>query len=544
MAGLSKKPMLTVMCEICRRGHCNMEDIVVISDKQVMSRSKKVMYKWDEIDWRKLVRSVFKLQKRIYQASKSGDWKRMKRLQKLLLNSESAKLLAVRRVTQINKGKKTAGVDGVKSLTPAQRLKLANELKLNEKSKPVRRIWIPKPGRTEKRPLGIPTMADRAKQALVKLVLEPEWEAKFAPNTYGFRPARSCHDAIQAIFLATCQKNAYVLDADIKGCFDNIDHIALLKKINTFPRLRRVIKEWLKNGAMEGNVFQKTNAGTPQGGVISPLLANIALHGLEHELKENLLNDLLQYAKQKRKYQVGRKNAKDSISIVFYADDFVVLHESKEIILKAKEYIERWLGKIGLKLNPAKTRVVHTLLSTDGNEPGFNFLGFSIRQYPTKTREKGYKTHIKPDQESQEKHKQIIDEKLGQMTARTQDEVIKTLNPVIRGWSNYFHIGVSSRIFSNMDCYMFHKLWKWARWRHPNKGLKWIKQKYFRRYKGNNWRFATSDTNRLALHRETHIKRHVKVQGTRTPYDGDLQYWGRRSNKKNFTTNDLAERCI
>ena len=205
-----------------------------------MSQPEKVVYKWDEIDWRKLERSVFKLQKR--QASKSGDWKRMKRLQKLLLKSKSAKLLAVRRVTQVNKGKKTAGVDGVKSLSPTQRLKLVNELNLNEKSKPVRRIWIPKPGKSEKRPLGIPTMADRAKQALVKLVLEPEWEAKFAPNTYGFRPARSCHDAIQAIFLATYQKNAYVLDADIKGCFDNIDHIALLKKINTFPRLRRVIK--------------------------------------------------------------------------------------------------------------------------------------------------------------------------------------------------------------------------------------------------------------------------------------------------------------
>lgn len=264
----------------------------MISDKQVMSRPKRVVYKWDEIDWRKLKRSVFKLQKRIYQASKSDDWKRTKRLQKLLLKSKSAKLLAVRRVTQINKGKKTAGIDGVKSLSPIQRLRLANELNLSEKSKPVRRIWIPKPGKSEKRPLGIPTMADRAKQALVKLALEPEWEAKFAPNTHGFRPARSCHDAIEAIYLAIRKKNAYVLDADIKGCFDNIDHIALLNKINTFPRLRKVIKGWLKNGVMEDNVFHKMSAGTPQGGVISPLLANIALHGLEYELKDALLGDL------------------------------------------------------------------------------------------------------------------------------------------------------------------------------------------------------------------------------------------------------------
>ena len=293
------------------------------SDKEVMGRPEKVVYKWDEIDWRKLERSVFKLQKRIYQASKSGNWKRMKHLQKLLLKSKSAKLLAVRRVTQINKGKKTAGIDGVKSLSSTQRLKLAEGLNLNEKSKPVRRIWIPKPGKSEKRPLGIPTMTDRARQALVKLVLEPEWEAKFAPNVYGFRPARSCHDAIDAIFKAIRFKNAYVLDADIKGCFDNIDHVALLQKINTFSKLRRVIKGWLKNGVMEGEVFHKMKAGTPQGGVISPLLANIALHGLEYELKEALLDDLRQYAKQKKMHSIRNKNAKQNISIVFYPDDFL-----------------------------------------------------------------------------------------------------------------------------------------------------------------------------------------------------------------------------
>lgn len=509
-----------------------------------MSQPAKVVYKWDEIDWRKLERSVFKLQKRIYQASKSGNWKRMKRLQKLLLKSKSAKLLSVRRVTQINQGKKTAGVDGVKSLGPIQRLKLANELNLSGKSKPVRRIWIPKPGKTEKRPLGIPTMSDRAKQALVKLVLEPEWEAKFAPNSYGFRPARSCHDAVEAIHLAISKKNAYVLDADIKGCFDNIDHIALLNKLNTFPRLRRVIKGWLRNGVMEGEVFYKTKAGTPQGGVVSPLLANIALHGLEYELKEAILDDLRQYANQKRKISISHQNAKRSISIMFYADDFVVIHESKEIILKAKEYIERWLEKIGLKLSPTKTRVVHTLQSTDGNKPGFSFLGFSIRQYPDETRKQGYKTHTKPSLENKKRHRRAINEKLDQMTACTQEEVIKALNPIINGWSNYFRIGVSSKIFSSMDHYMFQKLWKWARWRHPNKGLKWIKRKYFRRYKGNNWRFATSDNFRLALHSETHIKRHVKIEGTRTPYEGDLKYWSKRSKKRNFSTHDLAERCI
>ena len=516
----------------------------MISDEQVMSRPEKVVYKWDEIDWRKLERSVFKLQKRIYQASKSGDWKRMKRLQKLLLKSKSVRLLAVRKVTQINKGKKTAGVDGVKSLSPTQRLKLANELNLSEKSKPVRRIWIPKPGKTEKCPLGIPTMADRAKQALVKLVLEPEWEAKFAPNTYGFRPARSCHDAISAIHGAIKQKNAYVLDADLKSCFDNIDHIALLNKLNTFPKLRRVIKGWLRNGVMEGEVFCKTKAGTPQGGVISPLLANIALHGLEYELKEALFEDLLQYARQKWKVSVSFEKAKQNIAIVFYADDFVIIHESKEIILKAKEYIEKWLAGIGLKLSESKTRIVHTMKAADGNAAGFNFLGFSIRQYQVTTCKKGYKTLTKPNLESQKTHRKKISEKLKKLTAATQEEVINALNPIIKGWCNYFRSGVACKTFSSMDKYVFQKLWKWARWRHPNKGLRWIKRKYFRRYKGSNWRFATSNTYRLAFHSETHIKRHVKIQGTRTPYDGDLKYWGIRFNRKAPSIHDLAMRCV
>jgi RNA-directed DNA polymerase len=514
----------------------------VNSDKEIMSRSAKTVYKWDEINWRKLERNVFKLQKRIYQASKSGDWKRVKRLQKLLLKSKSAKLLAVRRVAQINKGKKTAGVDGVKSLSPTQRLKLANGLNLNEKSKPVRRIWIPKPGKSEERPLGIPTMTDRAKQALVKLVLEPEWEAKFEPNSYGFRPARSCQDAIQAIYQAIHMKSAYVLDADIKGCFDNIDHTALLKKLNTFPKLRRIIKEWLSTGIMEGEVFQKVKSGTPQGGVISPLLANVALHGLEFETKKALSISLFQYLKGKR--GVGNNaNSQKSISIIRYCDDFVIIHESEEIVLKAKKFVEGWLEQTGLVLNQSKTRITHTLTSKDENKAGFNFLSFSIRQYPVITCARKYKTLIKPSFESQKIHRKTIDELLKRLTASTQEEVIEKLNPIIEGWSNYYKSGVSSKVFAAMDCYIFQKLWKWSRWRHPNKGLGWIKRKYFRRHMGNNWRFATSDKCRLAFHRETYIKRHVKIQDIRTLYDGNLQYWCKRFRKKP-SIHYLAERCI
>lgn len=228
------------------------------------------MMEWRQINWRRLERRVFKLQKRIFKASQRGDVKAVKRLQKTLMRSWSAKCLAVRRVTQDNQGKKTAGVDGVKSLTPEQRLELVNNLTLSQKAKPTRRVWIPKPGSKEKRPLGIPTMTDRALQALVKQALEPEWEARFEPNSFGFRPGRSAHDAIEAIFKCISKKAKYVLDADISKCFDRINHEALLAKIKTFPTIRRQIKSWLKAGVLDGKTLFQTLEGTPQGGVISP----------------------------------------------------------------------------------------------------------------------------------------------------------------------------------------------------------------------------------------------------------------------------------
>jgi len=238
----------------------------------------------------------------------------------LLISSRAARALSVRRVTQDNQGKKTAGVDGIKALTPKQRFALINKLLLSNKVKPTRRVWIPKPGTEEKRPLGIPTMHDRALQALIKLGLEPEWEARFEPNSYGFRPGRSCHDAIEAIFNAVKQKSKFVLDADISKCFDRINHDALLKKLNTYPTLRRQIRAWLKAGVMDGNKLFPTPEGTPQGGVISPLLANIALHGMEE-----LIRDLAPKFDMKRSnnVQMARRDKIKSVSLIRYADDFV-----------------------------------------------------------------------------------------------------------------------------------------------------------------------------------------------------------------------------
>jgi len=311
--------MPKVIFGICRRKHCNLEGKVVNSNEYVINQ-QSVRYKWNTIPWRKLEKFVFKLQKRIYQAAKCNDIKNVHKLQKLLLNSMSAKLLAVRKVTQDNRGKKTAGIDGEANLNQEERLQLAYSLEVRGKAKPSRRIWIPKPGKTEKRPIGIPTISDRVKETLIKMVIEPEWEAKLEPNTYGFRPGRSCHDAIAAIFIALGQKTAFILDADISGCFDNIDHNALLEKLNTTPTLRKIIKGWLKAGVMEGRKFKSTNRGTIQGGAISPLLACVALSGLEQYVREALLSELLQH--MKKKYgEAGRKKAKQSINVIFYADD-------------------------------------------------------------------------------------------------------------------------------------------------------------------------------------------------------------------------------
>lgn len=256
------------------------------SNEQVMDELTTT-YEWRTLPWRQLGKRVFKLQKRIYQASLRGDVKTVRKLQRLMMKSWSAKCLAVRRVTQENQGKKTAGIDGVASLSRKERMTLVGSLQLGDKAVPSRRVWIPKPGITEeKRPLSIPVMYDRALQALVKQALEPEWEAKFEPRSFGFRPGRSCHDAIEAIFTTIKQKPKYVLETDVAKCFDRIGHKALCEKLNTSPSLTRQIRAWLKAGVLDNDQFQATPTGAAQGSVISPLLANVALHGLEVRLQK------------------------------------------------------------------------------------------------------------------------------------------------------------------------------------------------------------------------------------------------------------------
>ena len=496
------------------------------------AKSYKSMGEWKDIRWRKLERVVFKLQKRIYKASQRGDVKAVRRLQKTLMKSWSAKCLAVRRVTQDNQGKRTAGVDGVKSLTPNQRLELLSKLRLNRKVKPTRRVWIPKPGTEELRPLGIPIMYDRALQALVKLALEPEWEARLEPNSYGFRPGRSCHDAIEAIYTIIAQKARFVLDADISKCFDKINHSALLEKLNTFPNIRRQIRAWLQAGVMDKGAFSETSEGTPQGGVISPLLANIALHGMENRISQALPKTLI---KVERKYAGMQSEAK----LIRYADDFVILHEDITVVQRCQQIITEWLKGMGLELKPSKTRLAHTLYKYESQKPGFDFLGFNIRQYPVGKYQSGknngtllgFKTLIKPSSKKIKSHLDLLRSVTKTHKAAPQEALISRLNPIIRGWSNYYSTVVSKDIFSGMDTLTYSKLRAWSIFRHPNKTKHWISHRYWLINQGEGWVFASRKRGknmRIKRHSETLIVRHIKVQSGRSPYDGDWIYWSTR----------------
>lgn len=504
------------------------KDVLPLKDKPIKEESNdKSMVEWRHVNWRKLEKRVYKLQKRIYRASARDDVKAVRRLQKTLMKSWSAKCLAVRRVTQDNQGKKTAGVDGVKSLTPKQRFALVAKLKLGSKVKPTRRVWIPKPGRDEKRPLGIPTMKDRALQALVKLALEPEWEARFEPNSYGFRPGRSCHDAIEAIYLSIHTKPKFVLDADLAKCFDKIDHSALLLKLNTFPAIRRQVRTWLKAGVMDNKQFQETSDGTPQGGVISPLLANIALHGMEERIK--------QYAETlPGRSGYGKRDKRYSLSLIRYADDFVILHEDLTVVQRCQIIISDWLKDMGLELKPSKTRLTHTLNKYEDEEPGFNFLGFNVRQFQVGKyhSKQGFKTIITPSKEKQKIHYERIASIINDHNQAPQAALISRLNPVITGWSNYYSTVVSKEAFSTLDNLMYPKLKAWGKRRHPKKSGEWVSKKYWHSIGGDNWAFATSPEGknpmRLYTHAEKPIIRHVKAKGEASPYDGNLIYWSSR----------------
>lgn len=516
---------------------------------------------WENLDWRKVEFWIFKLQKRIYRASQNEDTKLLHQLQRTLTNSWFAKLIAVRRVTQENKGKKTSGIDGLKSLTPKQRIKLAQKLKIDGKARPTKRVWIPKPGRKEHRPLGIPTIEDRAKQTLLKMAIEPEWEARFEPNSYGFRPGRSCHDALLAIRTNIVKNPKYVLDADIAKCFDCIDHDKLLEKLNTLPHFRKQVKAWLKAGVIdfsewaERKGYNETSKGTPQGGSISPLLANVALHGIENAIEKQFPSDKSGRIKlSKQKY--GRIIRKPTL--IRYADDFVILCEDLGIVKECKRVIENWLTDIGLELKPSKTRLAHTLNEYENEQPGFDFLGCTIRQFKVgkhrsgKDSRKGllgHSTIIKPSKKSVLAHYQTLSHWIEKFDGNSQIPLISKLNPIIRGWCNYHKFHNSKKSFQKLSFLLWNRLWRWAKRRHPNKGKKWVRKRYWKTIQNDNWVFANSreGKNPFQLLKHTELPagvKYVKVKGSLSPYDGNELYWGKRLGDKYETIDPQKARLL
>jgi RNA-directed DNA polymerase len=427
---------------------------------------------WDQIVWSTSYEKVRCIQKRIYKASKSGDIKRMWFLQKLLLRNPHAKLIAVHTVTTLNKGKKIAGIDEQIVTSSEDKLKLAQNLRFNGKAHMVKRVSITKPRRTEKRPLGIPTIQDRAKQVLCKLVLEPEWEAKFEPNSYGFRPDRSPHDAIEAICSNLYNDvDKYVFSAGICNCFDMVNHNTFLSKLNTFPLMRNQILAWLKADIFD-QYANKLQTSTPemwvtQRGIISPLLANIALHGLEEHLL-NLVSDN-EFPGPHEKAAQRTKTKSPALGIIRYANDFVIIHRDLTIMQIIIQEAKNWLSGIGLSISEEKS--VLRLASQS-----FIFLGFQIAY--VKVQEK-FRVKITPSTESVlliiDKTRKVIHAN----RAASAYQLIGKLRPLLLGWAKYFQFCECKKTFNNVDNLVYQQLRAWVFRRAIRQGREIVKQKYF-----------------------------------------------------------------
>lgn len=461
--------------------------------ERAVSASSADCLDWHGIDWARTPRIVRNLQVRIAQAAKEGDWRRVKALQRLLTRSFSGKALAVRRVTE-NRGHKTAGVDEVLWSTPESKARGIAQLgRRGYQPLPLRRVYIPK-SNGKLRPLGIPTMKDRAMQALHLLALEPVSETLADSNSYGFRSYRCAADAMKQCRTALSQRASaqWILEADIEGCFDHIRHSWLLEHI---PMDRAVLGKWLKAGYVELNRLHATEEGTPQGGIISPTLANMTLDGLERLLTQRF----------------GRRNS-NKVNLIRYADDFIITGRSKELLEnEAKPLVETFLAERGLRLSTAKTRITHV-------EVGFDFLGQNVRKFKDKL-------IIKPSRKNVKAFMEKVREIIRSNKAAKTVNLITLLNPVVKGWAEYHKTANAKETYSRVDNDVWYALWRWAKRRHPRKGLKWVKERYFARQGARNWVFAetvVADGKKVVVKlrraAETRIVMHRKVEGGLNPF--------------------------
>lgn len=454
---------------------------------------------WHDISWVKVYQAVARIQTRIAKAAKAGEWRKVRSLQRLLTKSTGAKVLAVRRVTE-NRGRKTPGVDKQTWSTPEEKWQAVDALGIKRyKPLPLRRIYIPK-SNGGKRPLGIPTMRDRAMQALHLLALDPVAETTGDPHSYGFRRERSTADAIGQVrnVLSRDVSPKWVLEGDIKGCFDNISHDWLSANVCMD---KGILREWLKAGFIEMGSLFPTHAGTPQGGIISPVLANLALDGLQNELTSL--------------FRTVREARAAKVNLVRYADDFIITGSSKELLEnEVRPLVEKFLAARGLVLSEKKTKVTHVT-------EGFDFLGWNVRYFDSGLL-------VQPSKKNQKAFLDKIREYLRTRQAVAQVEVIEKLTPVIRGWANYHRSQNSTRTFAKCGHQIWQALWRWACRRHPNKGKKWIKQRYFRCVKGRDWYFADKDKLLPALGGYAkHV--HAKINSEANPYDPkDDAYFSKR----------------
>lgn len=469
---------------------------------------------WEAINWQKAKSIVKRLQMRIAKAIQQGRYNKAKALQWLLTHSFYAKALAIKRVTE-NRGKHTAGIDGKLWKTPKQKMQAINQLKQRGyQAQPLRRIYIPK--KKGHRPLGIPVMIDRAQQALHLLALIPVAETTADKNSYGFRPHRCCADAIEQCFRALSMKASaqYVLEADIRSCFDEISHPWLQQHILMNKKL---LNQWLKSGYIFKQLRYDTESGTPQGGIISPTLMNLTLDGMEQLIK-------------------SMTKQSDKVHFIRYADDFVITGSSYEFLRnKIKPAIQVFLAERGLSLSEEKTKITHI-------NDGFDFLGFNLRKYSGKLL-------IKPNKESIKSLLSKIRKLIRNHRSSKTANMLRQLNPIIRGWCNYYKGAVAKKIFSYIDSEVFYAIWKWCKRRHPNKSAGWVKRKYFRRKGNRNWvffaAFQATNGNRKSFDlfsaSYTPIKRHLKVKGAANPFDKSNQkYFEQRLSRK--TKEDYLEK--